>query len=198
MATSNFWEIAAQLRQQPGVHEALVTLVATGFENGKKFLVAYIVPQAGHQQSVSCADLRDTLMKRLPDYMVPYHYVVLDHLPLSANGKVDMRQLPAPVGAETAEQQRTAPRTETEIQLFKIWAEVFARADFGVADNFFDLGGNSMDVFRIVTQLQVSFGLQQMEQRTLLQKFFENPTIEALGNCIDEWIGSREEEQFLV
>jgi pyochelin synthetase len=190
-------EIAAQLRKQPGVQEAFVTVTEPEGER-KKQLVAYVVAQAGLQTALNQADLRTALAQLLPEYMVPYHYVVLERLPLSANGKVDVRQLPQPQTQEPDVKPAQPPRTDTETQLHRMWAGVFGRSDFGVTDNFFDLGGNSLDVVGVATKVQASYGLQQLEQRELLQYFFEQPTIEGLAARVDAWMLEREEDMQLV
>jgi acyl carrier protein len=103
--------------------------------------------------------VRSALLLTLPAYMVPAHFVVLDALPLTANGKVDRKALPLPdLGAGATEY--VAPRDDVERQLAAIWSEVLKVARIGVHDNFFSLGGHSLLVTKIVSQISKLFNLE--------------------------------------
>jgi amino acid adenylation domain-containing protein len=121
--------------------------------------------------------LRDFLQQRLPSYMIPSAFVVLDSLPLTPNGKVDRRALPEP-GAErsVAGESYVAPRTPDEESVAEIWAEVLCVRPVGVADNFFELGGHSLQATRIVSRIREACGVELP-----LRLLFESPTVAALA-----------------
>ncbi|ENO99092.1 syringomycin synthetase [Thauera phenylacetica B4P] len=138
-------EIEAQLLAQPEVREAVV--VAKDGPGGAR-LVGYVSAVAGH--TIDPALLRARLSKQLPDYMVPSAMVVLESLPLNANGKVDRKALPDP-GLD-GEQAYEAPQEGVEEALAKIWAEVLKSERIGATDNFFELGGDSIISIQIVSR----------------------------------------------
>ncbi|HEX7243495.1 MAG TPA: condensation domain-containing protein, partial [Longimicrobiaceae bacterium] len=127
--------------------------------------------------------LRAHLSARLPEHMVPGAFVVLDRLPLSANGKVDRRALPAPEREAAA--VYVAPRTATEEVLSGIWAEVLGTARVGVEDGFFDLGGHSLLATQVVSRARQAFGAE-----VPLRALFEAPTVAALAERIEILRGS--------
>src|SRR6185369_15929681 len=140
-------EIEAALRQ----HESVSEVVVTVREGDGPQLIAYVVARESADGSV----LRRYLQARLPEYMVPNLFVALEQLPLTANGKVDWRKLPAPApGANLATQTYTAPRTETEHLLCGIWSRVLKVDEVGIHDNFFELGGHSLLATQLVSQLR--------------------------------------------
>ncbi|WP_249044250.1 non-ribosomal peptide synthase/polyketide synthase [Crossiella equi] len=136
-------EIESALTAAPGITEAVV-LVRT--DSGQKRLVAYHVGEAP-------ADLRDRLRATLPDYMVPSAFVALAALPLTANGKVDRRALPAP---EVEASTQVEPRTDVERRLAQVWAEVLGLPRIGVTDNFFALGGDSILSIQVVSRARAA------------------------------------------
>ncbi|HEY0193941.1 MAG TPA: amino acid adenylation domain-containing protein, partial [Kofleriaceae bacterium] len=140
-------EIEAQLARQPGVRAAVV--VVREDSPGDRRLVAYLVGAAG-EPAPEAAALRPALLRELPDYMVPAAYVVLPALPLTANGKLDRKALPAPEGDAFAQQAYEAPHGEVEEALAEIWCELLNLERVGRRDNFFELGGHSMLSTRLV------------------------------------------------
>ncbi|MFI2620665.1 amino acid adenylation domain-containing protein [Streptomyces sp. NPDC018584] len=126
--------------------------------------------------------LRRGLEDLLPSYMVPRHIMVVDGLPLTANGKVDRSALPSP-WEETAEDERVAPRTVTERTVFDIWSNALGHEDFGVTDDFFDLGGDSLHAVAILGRLQEEFGLDDSEENGL-DLLFDHPTIAELSEAL--------------
>ncbi|NEB13985.1 amino acid adenylation domain-containing protein [Streptomyces coelicoflavus] len=128
------------------------------------------------------AGLGDSLGELLPEYMVPHHFISLDELPLSANGKVDRAALPLP-WRETLPQDRTAPRTDLERRLHAIWSDALGTDDFGVDDNFFDLGGDSLHAVRIVGTFRTELGLQTAGDEAI-DMFFDAPTIAELAQVL--------------
>ncbi|MGE5829254.1 MAG: AMP-binding protein [Micromonosporaceae bacterium] len=123
--------------------------------------------------------LRDALEDVLPEYMVPHHYLLIDRMPLSANGKVDLGALPTPWDDAVAE-ETVAPRDELERKLLAIWRDALGRDDFGVEDSFFELGGDSLHAVTILARLREEFGVSDGADAGL-QRLFDNPTIATLG-----------------
>src|SRR5262249_59839761 len=114
---------------------------------GEKRLVGYVVGSG--EQELQSGQLREYLKERLPEYLVPGVFVVLESLPLTANGKVDRKALPAPEGRPQGLQYE-APRTPEEQLLAQIWAEVLRVERVGIHDNFFELGGHSLSATQVV------------------------------------------------
>ncbi len=162
-------EIEAALLRQGSVARAAV--IAREDVPGIQQLVAYVVP-AG--RSVSAAALREYLRVGLPDYMVPSAFVVLERLPLTANGKLDRRALPAPEAAPI--HTRRAPRTPQEEILCGLFAEVLGVGRVGIDDNFFELGGHSLLAIRLISRIRAS-----MDAEIGLRALFEAPTVEELA-----------------
>ncbi|MES2296356.1 MAG: amino acid adenylation domain-containing protein, partial [Pseudomonadota bacterium] len=146
-------EIESALTSHPQVKESLV--LATESVSGDKRLVAYVigqgVPETGtfDADAILIAALRQHLAQTLPDYMIPAAFVVLDQMPLTPNGKVDHKALPAPDMAQS-QSEYVAPRTATESRLCALWQEVLDIERVGITDNFFQLGGHSLSATRLV------------------------------------------------
>ena len=143
-------EIGAVLAGHPDVEQAVV--IVREDRPGDRTLVGYVVPAAGAQADP--AALRSLVAERLPHYMVPAAVVVLAALPLSANGKVDRRALPAPDFAAAAGSRR--PRTPVEETLCEVYARVLGLAEVGAEDSFFDLGGDSIQAIQVVAQARAA------------------------------------------
>jgi acyl carrier protein len=166
-------EVEAALAAYPSVREAAV--VPHEGAGGEPRLVAYVVTPA---RAGLDAELRAHLSGRLPDFMVPSTFVPLDALPLTANGKLDVRALPAPEPVATAE--HVAPRTAAERVLAEIWAEVLRLEQVSVEENFFALGGHSLLATQVLSRVDQAFGVQ-LPVRAL----FEHPTVTALAAAIE-------------
>ena len=185
-------EVEAQLLQVPGVREAVV--VARGTAQGTQ-LVGYVSGLSagsagassreaadaasdanGRDDELDGADIRQRLKAALPDYMVPSLIVVLDALPLNANGKIDRKALPAPVfdGGEAYE----APEGELEIRLAQIWAEALGVERVGRQDNFFELGGHSLLALTLVERMRAE-GI-----RAQVRELFEQPVLSAFADAL--------------
>jgi acyl carrier protein len=121
-------------------------------------LVAYFV--LGPGQQVTVTELRKYLRHRLPQYMVPQHFVELEGLPLTPNGKVDRRALPMPFSGGAVEDSYVAPRTEMEACVAAIWQEVLGVERVGVHDNFFDLGGHSLLTLQVAARIEQATGVR--------------------------------------
>ncbi len=170
-------EIESRLREHPAVREAAVTL--SGSANGEKRLVGYVVRRSESQSDTS--ELRAWLRDRLPEYMVPAAFMELDRLPLSPNGKLDRKALPALQDTQLAggHGARVAPRNPLERQLVDLWEEMLGVSPIGVTDNFFDLGGHSLVAVRMIGMLA-----QQTEREIPVAALFESPTIERLAQIL--------------
>ena len=148
-------EIEAALLAHDAVRQAVV--VAREDMPGEKRLVAYVVADQDEQLARS---LRALVAARLPKYMVPSSYVRLDAFPLTPNGKLDRRALPAANGEAYSSRRYEAPQSETEILLATIWAELLKRDHVGRHDHFFELGGHSLLAIRVLSRLQHQLGVE--------------------------------------
>ncbi|MCC5666157.1 amino acid adenylation domain-containing protein [Nostoc sp. CHAB 5784] len=171
-------EIEALLSQHSAVQASVV--VVREDEPGNKSLVAYVVFQA--EQSLTITELRRFLEEKLPKYMVPSFFVLLEKLPLLPNGKVDRRSLPIPETLRPAlEVAYVAPQTEMEQTIAAVWQEVLHLEKVGVNDNFFDIGGHSLLI------VQVNNKLQEILNRNLsIVEMFQNPTINSLARYLSQ------------
>ncbi len=167
-------EIEAQLATHEAVREAIV--IARQDPAGNARLLAYVSLQDAAPCAELVRDLREHLAARLPEYMVPAAFVVLDALPLTPNGKVDRRALPEPDDEAFAQAQYEAPQGETEQTIAALWAELLGVERVGRHDNFFALGGHSLLATRMLARLRESFG-HDVSIRTL----FEAPTVSQLA-----------------
>ncbi|MET8631143.1 condensation domain-containing protein, partial [Kitasatospora sp. NPDC004669] len=145
-------EIESALRAHPSVGSAAV--IARTSEDGEKVLVAYVVP--AEESGSDAADLRAHLRGSLPDYMVPAAYVAVEAIPLTPNGKLDHRALPAPDRSAFAASRHVAPRTPVEGRFAEVWGEVLGLEKVSVEDSFFDLGGDSIRAVRLVGALRTA------------------------------------------
>jgi amino acid adenylation domain-containing protein len=163
-------EVEATLAQHPAVHEAVVLVredVPPAGGHSEKRLVAYIVPQPG--QAPTRHDLRGFMQTKVPGYMVPTAFVILDAFPLTPNGKIDARALPIPEHERAARDvEHVPPRTQTELHLTQIWEDLLPIRPNSVNENFFDLGGHSLLAVRLQTRIQQQFG-HNLPLPTLLQ-----------------------------
>jgi amino acid adenylation domain-containing protein len=145
---------------------------------GEKRLVAYVVPQKG--VTLTTDELRQFLTNKLPLYMVPSAFVILESLPLTPNGKVDHRTLRA-ISHTDNFKKFVQPRNQLELQLVQIWSKILKVDKVGVQDNFFDLGGHSLLAAYLMAQIQQQFG-----KDLPLTALFQNPTIEQLATIVQK------------
>ncbi|MEU5445348.1 amino acid adenylation domain-containing protein [Streptomyces griseofuscus] len=164
-------EIETALVRQPGVGQAVV--VVREDEPGEPRIVAYLTADAGGTPDQS--DLRRALGRTLPEHMLPSAFVVLDALPLGLNGKLDRHSLPVPKHLRLPGAGHTAPRTDTERRLARLWQQVLREDHVSVTDSFFELGGDSMHAVRLVG-LAREHGLDFP-----LTELFTHPTVESLA-----------------
>ncbi len=169
-------EIEVALGQHPAVREALI--VTREGPLGDKLLIAYVISRSG--QLLASGNLRRFLKEKLPEYMVPSAFVILDAFPLTPNGKINREALPMPAWTRTQQDEGfVAPRNPIEEVLADIWSQVLNVEHVGVHDNFFELGGHSLLITRIVSRLNQEFHIE-----ISLQTLFEHPTIAGLAHCL--------------
>jgi amino acid adenylation domain-containing protein/thioester reductase-like protein/non-ribosomal peptide synthase protein (TIGR01720 family) len=169
-------EIEAVLGQHPAVRETVV--IAREDVPGRKYLVAYVVPNGEHAPMSS--ELHNFLKEKLPEYMVPAAFVLLEAVPLTPNGKIDRHSLPAPEqGRPELAVAFVAPRTQAEEVLARIWAAVLGVERVGMYDNFFELGGDS------ILGLQIIALASQAGLRLTPMQLFQHQTIAELAGAVD-------------
>jgi acyl-coenzyme A synthetase/AMP-(fatty) acid ligase len=170
-------EITSALRSHPAIHDAHV-LVRTDGHAGGPFLAAYVVPVSADTEPEP-DELRASLARELPAYMVPSAFVSLARLPLNRNGKVDQRALPVPDRRPAAD-RLVAPSSVLETRLAEIWRDVLQLDSVGVEDSFFDLGGHSLLLAQVHGRL-----LEVLDRPVPLVRLFEHPTIRSLARHLD-------------
>ncbi|WP_299258193.1 non-ribosomal peptide synthetase [uncultured Aquimarina sp.] len=160
-------EIEHVLEHQEDVDQAVVIVKELG---GDQVLVAYLVSEL-----VDKSVLRATLSAELPEYMIPNYFVVLDKFPLTPNGKIDKKVLPAVENEDSIQRAYVAPVTKLEKQLVTIWEEVLGVENIGTTDNFFELGGHSLKVVLILNKIKKELGLELSTK-----DMFLNPTVNGI------------------
>ncbi|GAB2879590.1 hypothetical protein GCM10027277_55990 [Pseudoduganella ginsengisoli] len=168
-------EIEARLAACAGVREALV--IAREDQPGGQRLVAYVLAHDGVE--LSPAGLRDALAATLADYMVPSAFVVLDAFPLTPNGKLDRKALPAPDADAVIVRAYEAPAGEQEQALAAIWCALLGIEQAGRHDHFFDLGGNSLLAVQLASQVRARLGVE-----LALRDIFAAPTLAGMAAAL--------------
>jgi amino acid adenylation domain-containing protein len=171
-------EIENHLGLHPGVADVVVLDREIGA--GDKRLVAYLVTENGHMLNTS--ELRGWLDERLPDYMIPGVFEIVDAIPLTPNGKVDVDALPIPSGLRPElEVEFKAPRSQIEQSIASVWQELLHVQKVGINDNFFDLGGHSL----LLTQVHSRLGDMYDKELTIVD-LFRFPTIHSLAKFLGD------------
>ncbi|HYP30133.1 MAG TPA: amino acid adenylation domain-containing protein [Blastocatellia bacterium] len=170
-------EIEAALEQDPAVRESVV--IVHGDDLAEKILVAYVVPADG--EALAAAELRVRLKEKLPEFMVPSLFVEIESIPVMPNGKVDRRALP-PIDEVRREKDSSYVRPKTAIEevLAGIWEQVLGVRQVGAQDNFFDLGGHSLNATQVISRAREAFQVDLP-----LRALFETPTLSQLGRAIE-------------
>ncbi len=192
-------EIEACLRKHADVRECVVDVVGSDGKKMDEQIAGTGMPNTGETsinrlaayyvsgKSLSAAELRAHLAEELPAYMIPAHFIRLDRLPLTSNGKIDRKALPAPTSDSLAiAHDFVRPNTETEKALAVIWAELLKVDNIGIHDDFFELGGHSLLAIKAVSRIRDIF---EVDLQT--QSLFENPTVSALSVLLTESVSSR-------
>lgn len=167
-------EIAGALTREHTVADAAV--IVHGHVDSVQKLTAYVVPAPG--ASPEPEDLRRVLAREVPEYMVPTHFVQLDELPLTANGKLDTASLPEPGASHTADADgvRRSPRSPAEAVLCRLFADALGTSEIGIDDSFFELGGHSLMAAGLVVQIRETCGV-----KVTVRDLFAAPTVAALN-----------------
>ncbi len=174
-------EVETVLSQHPQVRETAIIIREEQASN--KQLVAYVVPQpdastedALTQNRLTTTELRQFLKAKLPEYMIPSAFVILEAMPLTSSGKVNRKALPTPsLDGNTRDSKSIPPRTALELKLVELWQEVLGVSPIGVTDNFFDLGGHSLLAIRCCTEIE-----RQLGYSLPVVSFFREGTIEKI------------------
>ncbi|MCY8433067.1 non-ribosomal peptide synthetase, partial [Bacillus haynesii] len=174
-------EIENQLLKYEKIEEAAVLAREDGDHD--PYLCAYVKPK----KEVEPEKIRAFLKKSLPDYMIPQHFVQLDRLPLTVNGKVDKKSLPVPERSAAMDRRYEAPRDQMEEKLVSIWEEALGINKIGINSNFFEVGGHSLKAAALVSTIH-----KELNVKLPLRQIFETPTIKGLR----EYIGAAKESAF--
>ncbi|MBX9403188.1 amino acid adenylation domain-containing protein [Lysobacter sp. BMK333-48F3] len=169
-------EIEAQLTRADGVCEAVV--IARDGRPGETRLVAYLIVEPGAAKP-EAAQLRAQLSQRLPDYMLPAAYAVLEAWPLTPNGKLDRKALPAPDGESYGRRAYAEPQGEVEQALAAIWSQLLGVERVGRDDDFFELGGHSLLAIRLISQVR-----ERLDAELALSSLFAQPRLAALAVAV--------------
>ncbi len=171
-------EIEALIKHDARIRDAVV--IAREDRPGDQRLVAYYVAaESGAPMPTLEGDLAEALQRRLPSYMIPSAFLALDTLPMTPNGKIDRRRLPAPSDEQRLGTAYLAPRDQIEYALVQLWEALLGRQRIGIRDDFFRLGGHSLLAVRLYARIEKQFGTA-LPLATLL----ERPTIEYLADQI--------------
>jgi amino acid adenylation domain-containing protein len=177
-------EIEAALVEHPKIRQAVV--LAREDEPGDKRLVAYVVADQEAEEGDSgnkkaglrISELREHMLGKLPEYMVPIAYVQLKKIPLTPNGKIDRKSLPEP-DEDIREQEYVGPRNATEETLCRLWQEVLRRERVGIHDNFFNIGGHSLLAVQVISRIKQAFTIEMP-----LNVLFAAPTVARMAEHI--------------
>jgi len=176
-------EIGATLARHPAVRDAVATVIGTGSEAMR--IVGYAVPDAPDDPSPRA--LRSFLEGELPGAMVPAEIVLLGELPLTRNGKVDLRALPLPWKGRLREGSTSAPSGPAEEVLVGIWQEILGLDRIGVDEDFFELGGHSLLAARVMARVREAFQVD-----VELREVFSRPTVAGLAAALEDAWGDPE------
>jgi amino acid adenylation domain-containing protein len=170
-------EIEAVFGRHPSVQDIIV--IAGEDTPGEKRLVAYVIARSG--QTLETGNLRNFGKEKLPQYMIPSAFVVLESLPLTSNGKVDRRALPAPdKGDAVTDAAYRPPQTEVERIITAIWQQVLQVGQVGLNDNFFDLGGHSLLMIQVQGKLRAA-----LQRKISITDLFKYPNVGALASYLN-------------
>ncbi|NIM18478.1 MAG: hypothetical protein GTO45_41390, partial [Candidatus Aminicenantes bacterium] len=183
-------EIENCLLKHPQVKEAVVLSRAN--EIGTKFLCAYVIFAGTVDNPVEMAlEFKNYLSQSLPNYMIPVHFVQMEKIPITVNGKIDRKALPQPVFQSTADY--IMPKTLREKRVAVTWKEILGVENVGVNDNFFELGGNSLNIIQLGARLKETL---QIDIPTVI--LFRFPTIRTfLGYLLEQETGAPEDKRTL-
>lgn len=169
-------EVEATLAEHPSVRECAIA--AWKNDDSDERLVAYIVGVRG-DEGTTVGELRTFMKQKVPEFMVPSNFVLMDALPLTANGKVDRKALPKPDVAKSLAENYVAPRSDIERDMADIWAKILKLERVGIHDNFFELGGHSLLAAQLLSRIRQQFAVEIQ-----LRLLFEASTVAELADRI--------------
>lgn len=174
-------EIEVELRRHPLVIDALVTIYEDGGDADSTQLVAYLIPVVSTLESdnVDLSSIRQSLVKTIPEHMVPTALVIVKSFPTTANGKLDLKKLPRPQGGGLLRNTYFPPVGRTETILSCIWQEILNVDDIGRYDSFFDLGGHSLSAARVVSRIEL-----ELKHTLSIKSIFDSPKLFDMANLI--------------
>lgn len=172
-------EIEAALVRRPGVQNVVVTAPVHP-RSGQRQIVAYVIVDGPLDE----ASLRSALAEELPGFMVPSHYLAIETVPLTSNGKIDRGALPGPWPDTGADEGRTEPTHPVEERLKAIWATHLGHEDFGTADGYFDIGGDSLHAVGILREIREEFGIDQETEQELVEGLFLNADVATFAGIV--------------
>ncbi|MBK8549766.1 MAG: amino acid adenylation domain-containing protein [Ignavibacteria bacterium] len=167
-------EIESVLQESDYVRQAVV--LAVDDKEGNKRLAGYVVPEGAFDRDA----IMDYLKTRLPEYMIPVLWVELENLPLTQNGKIDMKALPNPDLSRLTGSNYEPPESETERKLAKIWKDLLHIDRVGIHDNFFELGGHSLLAMRVISAIR-----NELKSEIAIKNLFRHPTLKGLAEHLD-------------
>ncbi|MDQ1354882.1 MAG: polyketide synthase PksJ, partial [Acidobacteriota bacterium] len=176
-------EIETRLTSIVNIKEAVV--IDETRKSGDKYLAAYVVCTG----NFDAGDIKSRLAGQLPDYMVPTHIIKLEEIPWTSIGKVDRKRLPSVQVVDDSQQTFIAPDNETEKRMAEIWRQILEKERVGIDDNFFDLGGTSLDIMKLNNAIKEEF-----HKQISIVSLFEYTTIRALAQLIAEKESEKKEE----
>lgn len=178
-------EVEVALSEHPSVLECVVA--AWKNTDSDERLVAYIVNQRG-DEGATVGELRTFMKQKVPDFMVPSNFVLIETLPLTPNGKVDRKALPQPDVARSIAENYVAPRTEVEQEMATLWAQILKLERVGIYDNFFELGGHSLLAAQLLARIRQKFAIDLQ-----LRMLFEASTVADLTERLEtiRWAAQR-------
>jgi len=178
-------EVEAVLVSHLQVKEAVV--IAREERAGNKYLAAYVVSES---ETLNSRELREFLQQKLPEYILPPAFVLLETLPLTPNGKIDRRALPIPNLEKEHLETFVAPRTPVEQAISEIMASVLELQQVGIYDNFFELGGHSLLATQVISRLRQTFNLEFP-----LRRLLESPTVEGLARTLGNLLENQSQDR---
>jgi acyl carrier protein len=171
-------EIEEHLNRHPGIKEVVVI---NRHDRGRQYLCAYFTARQTPDKTIlSVHELKEYLQEKLPDYMIPACFVKVEKIPLNPSGKVDRKMLPHPLESDFhSDGTYKPPQSGMQRMIAEIWQEVLGREKIGIQDNFFDLGGNSLDIVTVCNKLK-----EKLEKEIPVVTLFTYPTIRSLEHYL--------------
>ncbi|PHM71132.1 non-ribosomal peptide synthetase [Xenorhabdus kozodoii] len=164
-------------------------------KTGQRHIVAYIVPEAPETLDDPThfqAQLREVARKTLPSYMVPSYYILLPHMPLTSNGKIDRKALPVPWSeSEEHANAPVKPANAIEAKILKLWQAQLQHDDFDVTDGFFDIGGDSLHAVGLLSALRQEFNITPVGEQDIIEGLFMNSNIQSFSRIIETIVQSQ-------